>query len=105
MQPKIIKLEKIRHTLLQKAKKFAVKWDDNNVKIFIKGCLEDGGVPMFKDRFAGERFIVDGKPAVLGICYGGKGRWKDSQWFKEVPEEDIDVIESMTGEWKEFLSE
>jgi len=105
MIPKFVKLEKIRHTLLQNAKKFGVKWSDDTVKVFIKGCLSDGGVPMFKNRYAGENFIVDGKPAVLGICYGGKGRWKDSQWFLDVPEEDIDVIEGMTGEWKEFLSE
>ena len=93
----------LHERFIDKAKKFAVKWNAENVRNFITGCLDDGGVPMFKDRYAGKPFLVNGKRAVLGICYGGKGRFKDSQWFIDVPKKDIDLIEKETGEWREFI--
>lgn len=89
--------------LRKHAEEKAIDWKPDEVEEFIEGCLDDGGIPMFKNRYAGRRFEVDGKPAVLAICYGGRGRYKDSQWFKNVPEKDIDIIEKETGEWKEFL--
>ena len=95
--------ELIYERLSRHAKSNAVEW--RNVKDFIEGCLEDGGIPMFKDRYAGKRFEIDNKPAVLAICYAGRGRFPNHQWFKDVPEKDIDLIESKTGEWRDILME
>ena len=88
----------IYERLYKHAKENAVDW--SNVKDFIEGCIADGGVPMFKDRYAGKRF--DGR--VLAICYAGRGFYPSHQWFKNVPEEDIELIESKTGEWKDLLA-
>ena len=94
--------ELIYERMNKHAKENARDW--NEVKDFIEGCLADGGIPMFKDRYAGKRFEIDGKPAVLAICYAGRGFYPDHQWFKDVPEEDIELIESKTGEWRDFLA-
>lgn len=95
--------EIIYDRLKRHAEEKAIEWKPEEVKKFIEGCLDDGGIPMFKDRYAGRRFEIDDKPAVLAICYGGRGFFRDSQWFRDVPERDIDIIERETGEWKEFL--
>lgn len=96
--------EIIYERLRRHAEEKAVEWRDDEVKSFIRMCLADGGIPMFKDKYAGKRFEVDGKPAVLAICYGGRGNAPNHQWFRDVPERDIEIIERETGEWREFLT-
>ena len=93
--------ELIYERMSKHAKENAREWDE--VKEFIEGCLADGGIPMFKDRYAGKRFEIDGKPAVLAVCYAGRGFYPNHEWFKDVPEEDIGLIESKTGEWRDLL--
>lgn len=91
----------IYNRLVREAGRKAVDWN-RYVGDFIYQCRRDGGVPMFKTKYAGKRFEIGNKPAVLGICYGGRGMAKDSQWFKNIPEHELELVERETGEWREL---
>ncbi|HDO19246.1 MAG TPA: hypothetical protein ENG74_00810 [Thermoplasmatales archaeon] len=91
----------IYNRLVREAGRKAVDWN-RYVGDFIYQCRRDGGVPMFKTKYAGKRFEIGSKPAVLGICYGGRGMAKDSQWFKNIPEHELELVERETGEWREL---
>lgn len=68
----------------------------SNVGSFIKRCLEDGGTPVFKTRYAGERYDNN---LVLGQCYGGRGA-VTGVYFSNVPTDIIDKMEAGSGDWK-----
>jgi len=71
-----------------------------NIADFIKGCREDKGIPMFRTRFAGQPIVTpEGERAVLGVCWGGEDKMP-SFWFKNVPKEDIELIDRYTGDWR-----
>ena len=67
-----------------------------NVAKWIVDCIADTGVPMFRTT------IVDGKPTLMGVCWGGHN-YVGSVKFENVPEEDLELAESTTGEWRIFL--
>mgnify|MGYP000144318727 CR=1 FL=1 len=70
-----------------------------NVTKFILACRRDEGIPMFKTRFAGQRFIGNG---VLAICWGGHDK-VGSVLFTNVPKEDLELIEESIGDWRKLL--
>ncbi|MBA7503755.1 hypothetical protein ES706_02376 [subsurface metagenome] len=72
-----------------------------NVTDWIVACRVDGGLPLFKTRFAGERYP---EGHVLAVCWAGRGLI-EGQWFNDVPREDIEMMESKHGEWKDILRE
>ena len=67
-----------------------------NVATWITGCRKEGGVPGFRNTYAGLPF--DKK--VLGVCVGGNH--VESQWFKNVPPQDLELIRCLRGEWVHF---
>ncbi|HEX68392.1 MAG TPA: hypothetical protein ENG13_04940 [bacterium] len=72
-------------------------WRD--VKKFILACRRDEGIPMFKTRFAGQRFWGNG---VLAVCWGGHDN-VESKFFYGVPKEDLELIEESIGDWRKLL--
>lgn len=77
-----------------------VKWSPETVREFILGCRKDEGIPMFKSLYAKHPILFNGKPAVLAVCWGGRGKFRDSFFFTDVPEDDLKLIEGMTGDWR-----
>jgi len=71
-----------------------------SVKDFILACRRDEGIPMFKTKFAGQRFLGNG---VLAICWGGRDG-VGSVFFTDVPEEDIKLLEEGIGDWRRLLN-
>lgn len=78
------------------------KWNKKDVVDFIVECRKDKGIPMFKVKFAGKKFEVNGKPAVLAICWAGFDRVK-SRMFYDIPKEDYELIEKSKEDWKLLL--
>ena len=76
-----------------------VRWERERVKQWVESCRKQSGIPIFKTRFAGERFEFQGKPAVMGTCFGGTGP-EISVQFIGVPEKVVEFIEAATGTWK-----
>lgn len=82
------------------------EWTKENVTRFIMQCIDSDGIPMFKTRYARAPFRVDGKRAVMAICYGGKEEGvfgPYSRVFVNVPEEDLKLIREKVGEWIALL--
>jgi hypothetical protein len=81
------------------------KYTPEQVILFIKRCLDAKGVPTFRTKYAGRPFEVDGKKAVVVMCWGGEGPNKEpfSRVFYDVPEEDYQIMEKLSGEWKYLL--
>jgi len=81
-----------------------VEYKPEEVVKFIKECIDAKGLPVFRTRYAGKRFEVDGKPAVVASCFGGiKEKEPQSRVFYNVPEKDIILMERFTGDWTYFL--
>jgi hypothetical protein len=70
-----------------------------NASSWIKECRAAGFIPCFRTRYAGERYPEN---KVLGVCWLSGGK-VSSQWFKGVPEEDLEAIESGRGDWRWIL--
>jgi hypothetical protein len=82
-----------------------VEYKPEEVVKFIKECIDAKGLPVFRTRYAGKRFEVDGKPAVVASCFGGiKEKEPQSRVFYNVPERDIILMERYTGDWAYFIS-
>jgi hypothetical protein len=82
-----------------------VEYKPEEVVKFIKECIDAKGLPVFRTRYAGKRFEVDGKPAVVASCFGGiKEKEPQSRVFYNVPEKDIILMERYTGDWVYFIS-
>jgi hypothetical protein len=80
------------------------KYTPEQVILFIKRCLDAKGVPAFRTKFAGRPFEVDGKKAVVVMCWGGEANKEPfSRVFYDVPEEDYQIMEKLSGEWKYLL--
>lgn len=70
----------------------SIDWE-RNVSAYLERCERQGGIPMYRTRYAGKRFEDREHPGaylVLFICYGRK--W--SQWFCGVPLNDIERLEA-----------
>jgi hypothetical protein len=81
-----------------------VEYKPEEVVKFIKECIDAKGLPVFRTRYAGKRFEVDGKPAVIASCFGGiKEKEPQTRVFYNVPEKDIMLMERFTGDWVYFL--
>jgi len=84
----------IRERLEKSAGVEAIDWTTNVAK-WQKGCEEAKGIPMYRTRYLG-RFKDPEHPGrymVLGICYSPKERPYKSQWFNNVPLEDVERLE------------
>lgn len=82
-----------------------VEYKPEEVVKFIKECIDAKGLPVFRTRYAGNRFEVEGKPAVVASCFGGiKEKEPQTRVFYNVPEKDIELMERFTGDWVYFLS-
>lgn len=79
----------------------AERWSGSRVVEFILSCRWKGGTPVFRATIKGERFQVRGENAVLAVCYGAAG--EDSVLFYGVPEEDVQLIMSGSGDWMKLL--
>jgi len=80
-----------------------VKYSPESVTRFIVSCLRAEGVPMFKTKFAGRPFVVEGKPSVVAVCYGGGWGEPFSRVFVGVPPEELKLIKERVGEWRILL--
>jgi len=76
----------------------AYKWEADRVVDFILSCRKQGGIPIFKTRFASTHFEVEKKPAVLGVCWGGMGP-ELSRVFTDVPSEIREEMERKASDW------
>jgi len=82
----------IRARLEKKGLIESIDWE-RNVSAYLDRCERQGAIPMYRTRYAGKRFEDREHPGeylVLFICYGRK--W--SQWFNNVPLEDIERLEA-----------
>lgn len=57
-----------------------------NVATVINQCMQSGGVPMFRTRYAKEPFPMN---SVLMVCYMGRLK---GVWLKDAPPEDIEKL-------------
>jgi len=80
-----------------------VKYSPESVTEFITQCLKAEGVPMFKTKFAGKPFVVEGKQGVVAICYGGTYMEPFSRIFIDISPEDLKLIKEKVGEWEILL--
>ena len=78
------------------------KWNPRTVVDWILACRADEGIPMFKTGYAGLKFAVANKPAVLGICWGGRNT-APSVLFTHVPHDDLELIEEGIGDWRKLI--
>jgi len=69
-----------------------------HVADWIVECRKDGGLPLFRTRYGGERF----DDLVLGVCWAGRGR-VEGEWFRNIPKEDLELMETKMGEWKDLV--
>ena len=86
----------IRKRLEQSAEIEAIDWA-TNVTEWQKGCEEAMGIPMYRTRYLKRRFEDPEHPdkyMVLAICYSPKARPYKSEWFNNVPLEDIEHLEA-----------
>jgi hypothetical protein len=78
------------------------EWEPRKVVEWILACRKDEGIPMFKSKFAGVHFQVEGKPAVMGVCWAGRDG-VGMVMFKDVPESDVRLIEEGVGDWRKLI--
>ena len=81
-----------------------LKWTPNNIKKFILACRRDEGIPMFRSKYAGISLTVNNKPAVIAVCWAGRGETENSELFTEVTKDDTELIERNTGDWRLLLN-
>lgn len=90
--------------MMDKAEKEAVDFVQNVGK-WITQCRAIEGAritPMFRTAYGGKDYIKDGVRYVLGVCWGSKGA-QPSKWFRDVPEEDWQMMKSKTGDWRALI--
>ena len=75
-------------------------WTAENVLDWIATCEIQGGIPVFRTRYAGVRFDRQ----VEGRCYGGTGP-EITTVFTGVPPEIIERMEETTGDWRWLKAE
>ena len=80
-----------------------VEYSPESVTRFIVACLRAEGVPMFKTKFAGRPYRIEGKPSVVAVCYGGGWGEPFSRVFVGVPPEELKLIKERVGEWRILL--
>ncbi len=77
-------------------------WNRENVVKAILECRRDEGIPVFKTKYAGKRFEIGGKPAVLMVCWGGHDN-VGAYFFKDVPPREVEELEENVGDWRNLL--
>ncbi|MHA1667581.1 MAG: hypothetical protein ACTSUR_02890 [Candidatus Heimdallarchaeaceae archaeon] len=75
-----------------------VEWTPENVMKLITGCRLQEGIPQFRTGYAGEDFSYDNKPAVLFVCWGGRGP-EMSALLTNVPREKFEEMKRRSGDW------
>ena len=66
------------------------------------GC---GGVPQFRDAYAQQPLITpDGKRYVMLVCWKGKKAGCGTIYFTDIPNEELKIVQTKSGEWVEFLN-
>jgi len=63
---------------------------------------KDGGIPIFRTGFAKRPFKSDDTYYVMGVCWLGSNLVR-SQWFSNVPKEDIDYMQANTDDYQYLL--
>ena len=79
-----------------------VKWDKDSVISYIEACRKDKGLPVFKTKFAGIEFEINGKPAVMAVCWAGNDL-VGSQIFTDVPKDVVGFLEEGVGDWRRLV--
>lgn len=89
----------IYEKLEEKGDAEAIEWNVEDVKEYITRCrVDDWGNPSIQTGFAKQEF--SGKK-VMVKCVGGFDKVKDHEWFKNVPDKLIEMIEGK-GTWKNW---
>ncbi len=76
---------------------------------FVKACLELGGIPHLRHKYAGIPFRVDNKRGVMLVCYGRAEYLPNETVY--APETDpewkdfVETVESYTGDYKIIIEE
>ena len=65
-----------------------------NVGGVIQKCLSTHGVPQFRTKYAGEPFPMS---SALMVCYGSHNGRLRGVWFKNIPQEDLNILRSKDG--------
>jgi len=79
------------------------KWNKENLMKFILDCRADKGLPIFKSRFAGIRFMGKEGYEVMGLCWAGHNL-VGSRMFTNIPKEDLTLIEEGISDWRMLLN-
>jgi len=75
-----------------------VRWSkEKEIEIGLT-CRRQEGYPMYLSKFAEIPFRVEGEPAFMMKCWGGKGP-EITTVFTHVPKEEIKDIEEDIGDW------
>jgi len=79
-------------------------WNRVTVTDFIVSCREQGGVPMFRTRFAGLPYETpEGKEAAVAVCWGGVGP-EISTAFTELPRDVVETLSRRRTQWDWLLA-
>jgi len=84
----------IYNNMYKRAKMAAIDW--SNMERIREECIRRGGYPMFKTRYAGNRFPDPEHPnkfMVLMVCWGREQPPMKAVWFDNVSLEDIEELE------------
>lgn len=79
---------RVHSIMFRPARATAVDFKENVVDWIVRCRVEDEGIPMFRTGFAKRPFKDKTGYYVQGICWLG-ANLVNSQWFKNVPEEDF----------------
>ncbi len=73
---------------------------EQNVAQAINDCLDVGGIPQFRSRYAGQPFPQN---TVLMICYGSRGRMK-GVWLKNTPDQVLQELAAKRDGYRLMLA-
>ncbi|MFQ6067992.1 MAG: hypothetical protein ACE5KD_00455 [Candidatus Bathyarchaeia archaeon] len=79
------------------------EWSPKGVTDYIMQCRSASGIPMFRTGYGGEDFEVEGKKAVMAVCWAGTD--PDSKLFINVPEEIHTRMKLRSGDWHFLMAE
>lgn len=79
----------------------ALKFSPEKIVGWILSCLEAGGIPTTRTRFAGKSLTVNGKPAIQEICMDASFK-VPTVAFYDVPLEDRIMAEKEKGDYFYF---
>lgn len=80
-----------------------VQWNTEEVVKSIIACrVDDGGIPIFKTRYAGVPLSYSNSNAVMFVCWGGKNT-VGSKMFYNVPDDIFIELQRRTDDWHFLL--